>query len=140
MVTWYILPQNFWLCSLFVHLDIQKNTSTLSFFYILVFTMHGNGFGRSPYIPKPFSNRNTYTYACMHKKVFLSAHFPTFTLHQTKSLKAFYFLCIQQGLLCIENLPLPHSFDVDAVMVVVRTKDFRSFSFFEATKYSQQRW
>ena len=52
VVTWYILPQNFWLCSLFVHLDIQKNTSTLSFFYILVFTMHGNGFGRSPYIPK----------------------------------------------------------------------------------------
>lgn len=42
----------FWLCSLFVHLDIQKNTSTLSFFYISVFTMHGNGFGRSPYIPK----------------------------------------------------------------------------------------
>ena len=42
----------FWLCSLFVHLDIQKNTSTLSFFYISVFTMHGNGFGRSSYIPK----------------------------------------------------------------------------------------
>ena len=39
------------------------------------------------HIYQSFSNQNTYTYACMHKKSFSSAHFPTFTLHQTKAWK-----------------------------------------------------
>ena len=80
------LPQNFWLCSLFVHLDSRKTLQLFPssiYWFLLCMEMALEDL----HIYQSFSNQNTYTYACMHKKSFSSAHFPTFTLHQTKAWK-----------------------------------------------------
>ena len=85
----YLSLKNIWLCSLFVHLDSRKNTSTLSFFHIYWFLLCMEMALEDLHIyQKSFSNSNTYTYVCMYaQKSFSSAHFPTFTLHQTKAWK-----------------------------------------------------
>ena len=65
------LPQNFWLCSLFVHLDSRKTLQLFPssiYWFLLCMEMALEDL----HIYQSFSNQNTYTYACMHKKVFLA--------------------------------------------------------------------
>ena len=65
------LPQNFWLCSLFVHLDSRKTLQLFpsSIYWFLLWMEMAL---EDLHIYQSFSNQNTYTYACMHKKVFLA--------------------------------------------------------------------
>ena len=78
------LPQNFWLCSLFVHLDSRKTLQLFPssiYWFLLCMEMALEDL----HIYQSFSNQK-YIYVCMYaQKSFSSAHFPTFTLHQTKA-------------------------------------------------------
>ena len=91
VVTWYILPQ-FWLCSLFVHLDPEKhfNSFLLLYWFLLCMEMALEDL----HIPKLLTEIHIRMHVCT--KSFSSAHFPTFTLHQTKAWKLSTFLCIHR--------------------------------------------
>ena len=82
MVTWYILPR-IWLCSLFVHLDPEKhfNSFLLLYWFLLCMEMALEDL----HIPKLLTEIHIRMHVCT--KSFSSAHFPTFTLHQTKAWK-----------------------------------------------------
>ena len=75
------LPQIFWLCSLFVHLDPEKhfNSFLLLYWFLLCMEMALEDL----HIPKLLTEIHIRMHVCT--KSFSRAHFPTFTLHQTKA-------------------------------------------------------
>jgi len=78
------LPQNFWLCSLFVHLDSRKTLQLFpSSIYWFLLCMEMALEDLHIYQSRFLTEIHIRMHVCT--KSFSSAHFPTFTLHQTKA-------------------------------------------------------
>ena len=115
-----------WLCSLFVHLDPEKhfNSFLLLYWFLLCMEMALEDL----HIPKLLTEIHIRMHVCT--KSFSSAHFPTFTLHQTKAWKLSTFYAY------IECTSMHRMKNLCWKAILCSNK---GFYLFEATEYSPKK-